>query len=114
MAEKPKVAFYWCASCGGCEEAIVDLAEQILAADMVGFSRLMELDEAGTVARQKSHRDELIDPQIQTHFGRIVKTGKHLTLPNGHALFDENFRNPTGDLRRHGRLQTGGDVARCV
>jgi F420-non-reducing hydrogenase small subunit len=30
MAEKPKVAFYWCASCGGCEEAIVDLAEGIL------------------------------------------------------------------------------------
>lgn len=27
---KPKIAFYWCASCGGCEEAIVDLAEQIL------------------------------------------------------------------------------------
>ena len=27
---KPKVAFYWCASCGGCEEAIVDLAEGIL------------------------------------------------------------------------------------
>jgi F420-non-reducing hydrogenase small subunit len=30
MADKPKVAFYWCASCGGCEEAVVDLAEQIL------------------------------------------------------------------------------------
>ena len=28
---KPKVAFYWCASCGGCEEAIVDLAEDVLA-----------------------------------------------------------------------------------
>lgn len=27
---KPKVAFYWCASCGGCEEAVVDLAENIL------------------------------------------------------------------------------------
>ena len=27
---KPKVAFYWCASCGGCEEAVVDLAEQLL------------------------------------------------------------------------------------
>ena len=27
---KPKVAFYWCASCGGCEETIVDLAEDIL------------------------------------------------------------------------------------
>ena len=30
MAAKPKVAFYWCASCGGCEEAVVDLAEKIL------------------------------------------------------------------------------------
>ena len=30
MADKPKVAFYWCASCGGCEEAVVDLAEAIL------------------------------------------------------------------------------------
>ena len=29
-AEKPKVAFYWCSSCGGCEESIVDLAEDIL------------------------------------------------------------------------------------
>ena len=28
--EKPKIAFYWCASCGGCEEAVVDLAEGIL------------------------------------------------------------------------------------
>ena len=30
MQEKPKIAFYWCASCGGCEEAVVDLAEGIL------------------------------------------------------------------------------------
>ena len=30
MPAKPKVAFYWCASCGGCEEAVVDLAEDIL------------------------------------------------------------------------------------
>ena len=30
MPEKPKVAFYWCASCGGCEESVVDLAEYIL------------------------------------------------------------------------------------
>ena len=30
MADKPKVAFYWCASCGGCEESVVDLAEGIL------------------------------------------------------------------------------------
>ncbi len=30
MADKPKVAFYWCASCGGCEETIVDLHEDVL------------------------------------------------------------------------------------
>lgn len=30
MTAKPKIGFYWCASCGGCEEAIVDLAEDIL------------------------------------------------------------------------------------
>ena len=30
MAAKPKVAFYWCASCGGCEEAVVDLAKAVL------------------------------------------------------------------------------------
>jgi F420-non-reducing hydrogenase small subunit len=30
MSDKPKVAFYWCASCGGCEETVVDLNEDIL------------------------------------------------------------------------------------
>jgi class 3 adenylate cyclase len=36
----------------------------ILVADMVGYSRLMEIDEAGTLARLKTHRLELIDPAI--------------------------------------------------
>jgi adenylate cyclase len=45
----------------------------IFALDMVGFSRLMEEDEAGTLARQKAHRTELIDPAIASHRGRIVK-----------------------------------------
>ena len=46
----------------------------ILVADMVGYSRLMEADEAGTIARQKAHRAELIDPKFAEHHGRIVKT----------------------------------------
>ncbi len=46
----------------------------ILAADMVGYSRLMEADEKGTIARQKALRKELIDPKIAEHNGRIVKT----------------------------------------
>ena len=46
----------------------------IFSADMVGYSRLMEADERGTIARQKAHRAELIDPKIAEHHGRIVKT----------------------------------------
>ena len=46
----------------------------ILAADVVGYSRLMERDEAGTLARLKALRAELIDPGIAEHGGRIVKT----------------------------------------
>lgn len=45
----------------------------ILSADMVGYSRLMEADETGTIARQKAHFDELVDPTIRRQHGRIVK-----------------------------------------
>lgn len=46
----------------------------VLAADMAGYSRLMEADEAGTIARLKTHRIELIDPAIAKNKGRIIKT----------------------------------------
>jgi len=46
----------------------------VLAADMVGYSRLMEADERGTLARLKTHRLELIDPAITKNHGRIIKT----------------------------------------
>ncbi len=45
----------------------------ILAADVVGYSRLMETDEAGTLAALKAHRAELIDPTVAAHNGRMVK-----------------------------------------
>lgn len=45
----------------------------ILAADVVGYSRLMERDEPGTFARLKSHRKELVDPLVTGHRGRVVK-----------------------------------------
>src|SRR5207249_2193018 len=41
---------------------------------MVGYSRLMECDETGTLARLKTHRLELIDPTIAKNKGRIIKT----------------------------------------
>ncbi|MFU0506727.1 adenylate/guanylate cyclase domain-containing protein [Pseudaminobacter sp. NGMCC 1.201702] len=46
----------------------------VLAADMAGYSRLMEADEAGTIARLRTHRIELIDPAIAKNKGRIIKT----------------------------------------
>src|SRR5437764_3014754 len=53
----------------------------ILAADVVGYSRLMGEDEAGTLARLRTHRRELIDPKIAEHRGRIVKaTGDGLLI----------------------------------
>ncbi len=45
----------------------------ILAADVVGYSRLMEADEAGTHARLKALRNDLIDPAVARHKGRTVK-----------------------------------------
>src|SRR5207247_8375686 len=46
----------------------------VLAADVVGYSRLVGLDEEGTLARLRSIRLELIDPAIGEHRGRIIKT----------------------------------------
>lgn len=46
----------------------------VLAADVVGYSRLMEVDEAGTLARLNTVRLELIEPAIAKCKGRIIKT----------------------------------------
>jgi class 3 adenylate cyclase len=46
----------------------------VLAADVVGYSRLMNIDEVHTLEVLKAHRRELVDPSIASHHGRIVKT----------------------------------------
>ncbi len=46
----------------------------IIAADVAGYSRLMGADEEGTLERLKALRRELLDPKIDEHHGRIVKT----------------------------------------
>jgi TolB-like protein len=46
----------------------------ILAADVVGFGRLMEADEAGTLAALKFRRKNVLDPLVAKHRGRIFKT----------------------------------------
>ncbi|MFO1059640.1 MAG: adenylate/guanylate cyclase domain-containing protein [Dongiaceae bacterium] len=45
----------------------------ILVADMVGYSRLMEQDEAGTLAQLRALRRDVVDPDLAAHGGRLVK-----------------------------------------
>ncbi len=45
----------------------------ILSADVAGYSRLMAADEAGTFARLKAHRKELLEPKTAEYHGRVVK-----------------------------------------
>jgi adenylate cyclase len=56
------------------EERVERRLAAILAADVVGYSRLMGANEEGTLADLKCHRRELTDPKIKEHRGRIVKT----------------------------------------
>src|SRR6188474_968776 len=55
------------------EERINRKLAAILAADVVGYSRLMGADEAGTLAALKRHREAVFDPAVAAHKGRIVK-----------------------------------------
>jgi adenylate cyclase len=55
------------------EERINRRLAAILAADVVGYSRLMGADEAATLAALKRHREAIFDPAVAAHNGRIVK-----------------------------------------
>ena len=60
----------------------------IMAADVVGYSRLMEVDEAGTLARLRTIRLELIDPAIEKCKGRLIKTTGDGMLVEFHSVTD--------------------------
>ena len=57
----------------------------ILAADVVGFSRLMGADESGTLSALKAHRKELIEPKSQQYGGRTVALAAHAGICAGGA-----------------------------
>ncbi len=56
------------------EERVQGRLAAILAADVVGYSRMMGEDEEGTLAVLTAHLKELIEPCIAEHRGRVVKT----------------------------------------
>ena len=63
---------------------VVRLNAAVLCADVVGYSRLVRIDEAGSSARLESLWGEVIAPAISAHEPRIVKTAQDFTL----AAFD--------------------------
>jgi adenylate cyclase len=64
----------------------------ILATDVVGYSRLMGVDEEGTLRQLKLLRKELVDPKIIEHRGRIVKTTGDGLLVEFASLIDARRR----------------------
>ena len=64
----------------------------ILAADVVGFSRLAGADEDRTLARLRALRSDLIDPTIAVHHGRVVKRTGDGSIVEFRALHDFRTR----------------------
>src|SRR5436309_437011 len=63
------LSFSWPLGVAGMERRL----SAILAADAVGYSRLMERDEADTFERLRAHRKELLEPEVAKHHGRVFK-----------------------------------------
>jgi adenylate cyclase len=69
------------------EQKIERRLAAVLAADVVGYSRMMAVDEEGTLARLNAHRREFWEPTISAHRGRIVKrTGDGMLVEFGSAV----------------------------
>jgi TolB-like protein len=69
------------------EERVQRRLAAILAADVVGYSRLMERDEVGTLAVLKERRKEVLEPLVGRHRGRIFKTaGDGVLIEFGSAV----------------------------
>ena len=74
----------------------------IVSADVVGYSRLMERDEAGTFARLKANRKEIFDPRVAAHGGRVVKLmgdGALVEFASVVAAVNCARRDPAGERR---------------
>src|SRR5215475_11270601 len=78
----------------------------ILAADVVGYSRLMQADEPGTLAALKARRTEILQPLVAKHHGRVVK------LVGDGALLE--FASAVDAVECAVRLQEGMGVANAT
>ena len=97
----------------------------ILAADVVGYSRLMEADEAGTLATMKAHRAELWEPLTKRYSGRVVGTaGDSLLVEFASAVAAVECavavqrgmieRNADQPKNRHMQLRIGVNIGEVI
>jgi F420-non-reducing hydrogenase small subunit len=113
---KPKVGFYWCASCGGCEESVVDLAEDILgvveAVDFVFFPVAMDF--------KREDVEALDDGEIAACFiNGAIRTSEHremaaLLRRKSSLLIAYGSCSHQGGVPSLGNLCTRADVMRFV
>lgn len=92
MADKPKIGLYWCASCGGCEESVVDLAEDILAVldavDIVFWPVAMDFKKHDVEAMEDgSIFATLVNGAVRTseqeEMARLLRRKSHLLIAYG-------------------------------
>jgi len=124
---KPKVAFYWCASCGGCEEAVVDLDEELLAVadavDIVFWPVALDFKEKDVAAMpdgsilasfingavRNSHQQEMAEllrakSLVVVAFGICAQLGGIPGLANlsdAKGIFAEVYPDGVTPVRRH-------------
>ena len=85
----------------------------ILAADVVGYSRLIGLDEEGTLARIKAIRLDLIDRTLADHHGRMVKTTGDGILVEFQSVIDA-LRCANEMLNSESRLRAESDARKAT
>jgi F420-non-reducing hydrogenase small subunit len=92
MTEKPKIALYWCSSCGGCEESVIDLAEDILtlaeAADIVWWPVAMDFKYEHVAAMKDGEiTATLINGAVrmdeQEHMARLLRQKSRYLIAHG-------------------------------
>ena len=80
----------------------------ILAADVVGYSRMMGTDEAGTLAALKRHRETIFDPAVAAHGGRVVKLMGDGTLVEFASIVDAVNCALAIQRAVHGQMKSNG------
>src|SRR5262245_20081759 len=96
------------------EERVDRRLAAIMAGDIAGYSRLMGVDEEGTLRQLKALRKELVDPKITEHHGRIVKTAGEAMLLEFVSVLDavrcavdiqRGMLECNGEMPPEGRIQ---------